>query len=218
MPRWAINNPHMIFVSAALVAILGMLSAISIPVDILPAFETPSVQVLTYYQGMPAASIERTITNRLERWLNQAPGLNRIESRSLAGVSVIRAMFRDGTNPNTALTMASALASSTLPTLPPNTLPPVVLPFDPTATMPLGMLVVKNDNLDESGIKDLARIDLRNKLGTIPGVVAPVVVGGKDRTILVYLDQDKLEARRLAPTDVVRALQDGNLISSPGIA
>ena len=113
MPRWAINNPHMIFVSAALVAILGMLSAISIPVDILPAFETPSVQVLTYYQGMPAASIERTITNRLERWLNQAPGLNRIESRSLAGVSVIRAMFRDGTNPNTALTMASALTTST---------------------------------------------------------------------------------------------------------
>lgn len=218
MPRWAINNPHLIAVITALIGILGILSAWLIPVDILPAFETPSVQVLTYYQGMPAASIERTITNRLERWLNQAPGVNRMESRSLAGVSIIRAMFRDGTNPNVALTMGNALASSALPTLPPNTLPPVVLPFDPTATMPLGLLVVKNDNLDEAGIKDLARIDLRNKLGAIQGVVAPVVVGGKDRTILVYLDHDKLEARRIAPTDVARALQDGNLISSPGIA
>jgi multidrug efflux pump subunit AcrB len=218
MPRWAIHNPHLIAVMTALVGILGILSAWVIPVDILPAFETPSVQVLTYYQGMPAASIERTITNRLERWLNQAPGVTRMESRSLAGVSVIRTMFRDGTNPNVALTMGNALASSALPTLPPNTLPPVVLPFDPTATMPLGLLVVKNDNLDEAGIKDLARIDLRNKLGAIQGVVAPVVVGGKDRTILVYLDHDKLEARRLAPTDVARALQDGNLISSPGIA
>jgi multidrug efflux pump subunit AcrB len=218
MPRWAIQNPHLIAVIAALVGILGILSAWSIPVDILPAFETPSVQVLTYYQGMPAASVERTITNRLERWLNQAPGVNRMESRSLSGVSVIRVMFRDGTNPNAALTMGNALASSALPTLPPNTLPPVVLPFDPTATVPLGLLVVKNDNLDEAGIKDLARIDLRNKLGAIPGVVSPVVVGGKDRTILVYLDHDKLDTRRLAPTDVVKALQDGNLISSPGNA
>lgn len=218
MPRWSIHNPHLIAVIAALVGILGILSAWSIPVDILPAFETPSVQVLTYYQGMPAASVERTITNRLERWLNQAPGVNRMESRSLSGVSVIRVMFRDGTNPNAALTMGNALASSALPTLPPNTLPPVVLPFDPTATVPLGLLVVKNDNLDEAGIKDLARIDLRNKLGAIPGVVSPVVVGGKDRTILVYLDHDKLDTRRLAPTDVVKALQDGNLISSPGNA
>jgi len=218
MPRWAINNPHFVAVATALVGLLGLLSAWSIPVDILPAFETPSIQVLTYYQGMPSASIERTITNRLERWLNQSPGVNRMESRSLAGVSVIRVMFRDGTNPNTALTMGNALASSALPTLPPNTLPPVVLPFDPTATMPLGLLVVKNDNLDEAGIKDLARIDLRNKLGAIPGVVSPVVVGGKDRTILVYLDHDKLQTRKLAATDVVRTLQEGNLISSPGTA
>ena len=90
-----------------LIAVLGIVALISIPVDILPSFNTPAVQVLTYFQGMPAASVERTITNRLERWVNQAPGMDRIESRSLTGISIIRATFRDGTNPNTALTMAN---------------------------------------------------------------------------------------------------------------
>jgi multidrug efflux pump subunit AcrB len=133
-------------------------------------------------------------------------------------VSVIRATFRDGTNPNTALTLANSLALGALPTLPPNTLPPVVLPFDPTATVPLGLLVVRNQSMDEAQIKDLARITLRNRLGGIPGVVSPVVVGGKDRTIMVYLDRDRMLARNLAPTDVAKGLQDGNLVTSPGNA
>lgn len=218
MARWSIQNPYSVIVLALILGVLGALATVQIPVDILPSFNTPAVQVLTFFQGMPASSVERTITNRLERWINQAPGVSLLESRSLTGVSVMRATFRDGTNPTTALTMANSLALGALPTLPPNTLPPVVLPFDPTATLPLGLLVVQNPSLDEAQIKDLARIDLRNRLGSLPGVVSPVVVGGKDRTIMIYLDRDKMLARNLAPTDVIKALQDGNLISSPGNA
>jgi len=216
--KFAIDNFYAVFVLALLTCVLGVVALLTIPVDILPAFNTPAVQVLTYFQGMPSSSVERTITNRLERWVNQAPGVSQLESRSLTGVSVIRATFRDGTNPNTALTLANSLALGALPTLPPNTLPPVVLPFDPTATVPLGLLVVRNQSMDEAQIKDLARITLRNRLGGIPGVVSPVVVGGKDRTVMVYLDRDRMLARNLAPTDVAKGLQDGNLVTSPGNA
>jgi multidrug efflux pump subunit AcrB len=174
--------------------------------------------VLTYYNGMPASSVEKTITNRIERWVNQAPGVRLVESRSVPGVSVARVFFRDDIDPNAALTMSNSLALGTLPTLPPNTLPPVVLPFDPTGTLPLGILTVSNPELDEAHVKDLARIDVRNMLGGVPGVVAPVVVGGKDRTILVYLDPRKLQARHLSATDVVKALADGNLMVTPGTA
>ena len=123
------------------------------------------MQVLTYYQGMPASSIEKTITNRIERWVNQAPGADRVESKSVPGVSVVKIYFRDDIDPNGALTLTNSLALGTLPTLPPNTLPPVVLPFDPTGTMPLGILTVSNPDLDEAHVKDLARIDVRNMLG-----------------------------------------------------
>src|SRR6202030_354131 len=121
-------------------------------------------------------------------------------------------------DPNTALTMTNQLAQSTLPTLPPNTLPPVVLPFDPTGTMPLGVLTVENPFLDEAHVKDVARIQVRMFLGSVPGCIAPVVVGGKDRTVLLYLDPKKMETRHLSMLDVVKALKDGNMMVTPGVA
>jgi multidrug efflux pump subunit AcrB len=201
-----------------MIMVLGVVSAFSIPVDILPVSKTPAVEVLTYFQGMPASSIEKTITNRIERWVSQAPGAAVVESKSVPGVSVVKIFFRDDIDPNGALTLTNSLALGTLPTLPPNTLPPVVLPFDPTGTLPLGVLTVSNPELDEAHVKDVARIDVRNMLGAVAGAVAPVVVGGKDRTILIYLDPKRLQAKHLSPLDVVRALQEGNLMVTPGTA
>src|SRR5262249_8368001 len=152
------------------------------------------------------ASVEKTITNRIERWTSQATGCQMVESKSLLGVSVVRLYFRDDVDPNGALTQANSLALGTLPTLPPHTLPPVVLPFDPTGTLPLSILSVTSPSLSETELKDLARIEVRNMLGGIKGVVAPAVFGGKDRTIQVYVDPRKLQARNLSPLDVVDAL------------
>jgi len=214
----ALGNVYAVIVLALLILVLGLVTVAGIPVDILPVFRAPAVQVLTYYTGMPAGSIEKTITNRLERWVNQAPGTMHVESRSVPGVSVVKSYFRDEIDPNAALTMANSLALGALPNLPPNTLPPVVMPFDPTGTLPLGILTVSNPTLDEAHVKDLGRIDVRNALGIVPGSVAPVVVGGQDRTVLVYLDPDRLMARDLSALDVVKALQEGNLMVTPGTA
>jgi multidrug efflux pump subunit AcrB len=218
--RLALKNPHAVSVLALLILVLGLVAVFSIPVDILPVFRSPAVQVMTYYQGMPTSSIEKTITNREERWTGQAIGCNRIESKSTLGVSVVRLYFRDDVDPNGALTQVNSLALSTLPTLPPNTLPPVALPFDPTGTLPLGILSVTSPDptMNETHLKDLARIDVRNMLGNVRGVVAPATFGGKDRTVLVYVDPKKLVERNLAPIDVVEALRKQNLMVTPGVA
>ncbi len=214
----SLKNPYAVVVLALMILVLGVVAAATIPKDILPVFRAPAVEVLTYYQGMPASSIEKTITNRIERWTNQAPGVERIESKSVPGVSVVKLYFRDDIDSNEALTMTTSLAQGTQPTLPPNTLPPVSLKFDPTGTLPLGILTVSNRDMDESHLKDVARIDVRNMLGAVQGCVAPVVVGGKDRTVLVYLRPNDMEVRNVSPLDVVKALQRGNRMVTPGIA
>jgi multidrug efflux pump subunit AcrB len=214
----SLRNPYMVATIVFMLIVLGALSIARIPIDILPVFKAPAVQVITYYQGMPASSIEKTITNRIERWVNQSPGAALVESKSIPGVSIVRIYFRDDIDPTAALTMTNQLALGTMPTLPPNTLPPVVLPFDPTATMPLAVLTVENPYLDEANVKDVARIQVRNFLGSVPGCVAPVTVGGKDRTVLVFLDPKKLEARHLSMLDVVSVLKEGNMMVTPGIA
>src|SRR6266404_5522235 len=216
--RTALGNVYLVIVLALMIVVVGTVALSNIPVDILPVFKAPAVQVLTYYNGMPASSIEKTITNRIERWVNQAPGARLVESKSVPGVSVCKIYFRDDIDPNGALTLTNSLALGTLPTLPPNTLPPVVLPFDPTGTLPLGILTVSNPHLDEARVKDLAKIDVRSMLGVVPGSVAPVVVGGKDRTVLIYIDPQKLQSRDLSALDVVKALKDGNLMVTPGTA
>ena len=152
----------------------------------------PPSQVLTYYQGMPASSVEKTITNRIERWVNQAPGAEIVESKSVPGVSIVKIYFRDDIDPNAALTLTNSLALGTLPTLPPNTLPPVVLPFDPTGTMPLGILTVSNPTRSTRPTSRTWPVSTSATCSAASrACVAPVVVGGKDRTILVYLDPKK---------------------------
>src|SRR5437588_5337836 len=138
----SLKNSYMVATLCLMILALGTLACLRIPIDILPVFKTPAVQVITYFQGMPASSVEKTITNRVERWVNQAPGAATVQSKSVVGVSTVKVFFRDDIDPTAALTMTNSLALGTLPTLPPNTLPPVVLPFDPTATMPLGILTV----------------------------------------------------------------------------
>lgn len=216
--RASIRNPYLVASLLFMLLILGGLCLTRIPVDILPVFKAPAVQVLTYFPGMPAASIEKTITNRIERWVNQAPGARAVESKSVPGVSVVKVYFREDIDPNEALTLTNSLALGALPNLPPNTLPPVALPFDATGTLPVGVLTVENRNMDDARQKDIARVEVRNMLGAVPGCIAPVVVGGLDRSVMIYLDPVKMESRSIVPLDVVGALKVGNLMVSPGTA
>jgi multidrug efflux pump subunit AcrB len=137
--RASLNNPYAVTVSVLSIALIGALILVFglIPVDILPVFKSPAVQVLTFYNGMPADSIEKDITNRMERWVGQSSGVKLQESRSLIGCSIIRNYYFDNIDPNGALTESNSLASAAIPNLPPGTLPPVILKFDPTGTTPV---------------------------------------------------------------------------------
>src|SRR5262245_20431781 len=140
--RASLSNPHAVIVGSLAVVVLGVLTLRMIPIDILPVFDSPAVQVLTFYGGMPAEGMEKDITNRMERWTGQANGMKRQESRSILGASIVRNYFRDGVDRNGALTEVNSLALATLPNLPPGTLPPVVLPFDPTSTTPVAIVAL----------------------------------------------------------------------------
>ncbi len=121
--RASLANPRAVTVSVLAVLFMGYFSATSIPIDILPIFKSPAVQVLTFYSGMPASTIEKAITTRMERNVGQAAGTARQESRSIVGASIIRNYYRDDVDPNGALTQVNSLATQALPSLPPGTLP-----------------------------------------------------------------------------------------------
>ncbi len=214
----SLRNPYAVAVGALAVLIIGVTAVSSMGVDILPTFKTPAVQILTFYPGMPAEIVEQDISTRLQRWTGQANGVARQEAKSMVGVSVVKNYFRPDIDPNTALSMTSALAIADLYYLPPGTIPPMVMPFDPTATMPLAVITVSSPTADEARLYDVAYFQLRNRLQSIQGVIAPAVYGGKLRRILAYVDPAKLQARGLAPLDVVNAIRSHNVLIPTGNA
>ncbi len=218
MVKAALKNPYAVVVLALAILVIGVTAITRLPTDILPTFKTPAVQVLTLYPGMPAEIMERDITTRLERWTGQANGIARQESKSMVGVSVLRDYFREDVDPNTAMAQVTSLAMSDLYYLPPGTIPPMVMPFDPTATIPLALISVSSPTFDETKLYDVAYFDLRNRLQGITGVIAPAVYGGKLRRILAYVDPNKAQPRGLSPLDVIAGIQNYNVMIPTGDA
>jgi len=218
MIRTALGNPHLVVVLVLIVVLFGVTVAVRMPADILPIFKTPAVQILTLYPGMPTETMERDITNRLERWTSQANGVALQESKSLLGVSVVRDYFRPDIDPGTALSQVSSLASSDLYYLPPGTIPPMVMPYDPTASIPLALLTVSSDTLNETQLYDVAYFNIRNMLSGITGTIAPAVFGGRIRRIYVYVDPTKLAAHGMSSLDVVNSLRQWNTLIPTGDA
>src|SRR5712691_11632373 len=162
--RFALANPYTVIVGVLAIMVLGVTAAVRMPVDMLPQFHTPAVQIVTFYPGMPAEVMEKDITTRLERWTGQSAGIARQESRSMIGVSIVKDFFHEGVDPPSAIAQVSSYAISDLFYLPPGTVPPMVMPFDPTATVPLALITVSSPQLDETKLYDVAYFDLRNRL------------------------------------------------------
>jgi multidrug efflux pump subunit AcrB len=216
--RFALGNPRAITVFVLTVLLAGVAALATIPADILPVYRSPAVQVLTFYGGMSATNVEADITSRMERQTGQAAGTVRQESRSIVGASIVRNFYADGTDPSGALTQVNSLASAAVPNLPPGTLPPVILPFDPTAATPVAIVALNSKTQGESVLYDTGRYQVRNMIMASPGANAPVVYGGKLRTVLAMLDRQKLQARGLSPTDVMEALDRYNIFLPAGDA
>jgi multidrug efflux pump subunit AcrB len=218
MVKAALKNPYAVIVLALAILVIGLTAIAKLPTDILPTFKTPAVQIVTFYPGMPAEIMEKDIMTRLERWTGQSNGIARQEAKAMIGVCVVKDFFREDIDPNTAMSQVTSLAMSDLFYLPPGTIPPMVMPFDPTATIPLCLISVSSPQFDETKLYDVAYFDLRNRLQSITGVIAPAVYGGRLRRILAYVDPLKAQARNLSPLDIINAVRDSNVMVPTGNA
>lgn len=211
----AIGNPHLIIVACLMVIILGVLSVFQLPKDLLPSANLPAVQILSFYAGMPVEDVSQNLTARFERYTGQAIGIDRQESKSLVGVSIVKNFFTSDSDLNTAITQTTALVMSVLRKLPPGTQPPLILPFDPMAAVPLALVVVSGDKTIEH-IYDTARYDVRNNIQSVPGAMAPTVMGGTQREVIIYLDPDKLRQYNFSALNVLNKLSRLNTFIPSG--
>ncbi|HTZ31706.1 MAG TPA: efflux RND transporter permease subunit [Methylomirabilota bacterium] len=215
MSGFAIRNPYFIVVCCLIVAIVGTVTLVRMPVDLFPPINIPVVVVATFYSGMPPQQIEASITNPFERFFTLASGVDHIESRSLPGVSLVKIYFQPGSNADSDVSTIANLAMAQLRRLPQGTLPPVVLKFD-ASSLPVCLVTLKGQGLNETQLHDLGQFNVRNQIANVAGASVPQPFGGKYRQIMVYVDPLKLEAHQLSPMDVVRQMNENNLILPAG--
>jgi len=216
MTRAVLKNPYLVAVLALAIFVLGLYTYPKIPKDLLPIFETSAVQIVTFYPGMPPEIMEKDIMSRMQRWTGQSVGIEHQEAKAMTGVCIVKDFFREGISLETAMAQTTSYAMSDMFYLPPGTIPPMLMPIDPTASLPLCLVVVDSPGMDEQQLYDIAYYELRNKLQSIQGVISPAVFGGKLRRIYAYMDPRKLEAYGLTLMDVQNQLAKYNVLIPAG--
>lgn len=215
LTRAALKNPYAVFAVCMIALVLGTVSYKKMRVDIFPEIKIPTILVTTFYRGMSPSEMEGAITLRMEQRFVEASYVEHIESQSLAGMSYIKVFFQPEYGIDAAQSELTSLAYSIIRLLPPGVYPPSVYKFG-VASLPIGLLSISSENLGPKEIRDLAYFTVRNQIANIPGISFGPPLGGKVRQITVFMDQQRMLARGISPSDVVKAINAQSAIIPAG--
>ena len=216
--RLALRRPYTFVVLALLIAVMGVLSILSMPMDIFPRINIPVVSVIWSYGGLSPTEMQNRIVTTTERaFTTTVNGIEHIESVSLRGTAVTRIYFQPNVPIAMAIAQVNAQAQQIVRALPPNMFPPLIIQYN-AASVPVLMTSLSSDQLPEQQLNDLGNSFIRTQLVTIPGASVPVPYGGKSRVVNVDVDPDGLYARGLSPQDVTNAIVSQNVILPAGTA
>jgi len=216
--RLALRRPYTFVVMSILIAILGVVSILTMPTDIFPNIDIPVVSVIYSYSGASPDDMEKRIVTICERAMTTTVNdIEHIESQSYYGLSVIKVFLQPKAKPEMAIAQMTALTQSILRVMPPGIFPPGVLKYD-ASSVPILQLGLSSDTLTEQQLFDYGTNFIRTQLATVQGASIPLPYGGKYRQIMVDLDPDALYANHLSATDVSNAVNLQSLILPAGTA
>ncbi|MSP05613.1 MAG: efflux RND transporter permease subunit [Acetobacteraceae bacterium] len=214
----ALRRPYTSAIAALLILMMGAMSVTRMTVDIFPTIDIPVVMVVWNYPGLTTEDMERRVVFITERaYSTTVNGIQRIESQSIPGTGLLKVYFQPGTDIGGAIAQITAVNNSILRIAPPGMQPPAVIQFN-ASNVPVVQMTLSSESLTEQQIYDHSLNFIRVRLFTIPGLSTPGPFGGRQRQIIVELDQDRLVAKGFSPVDVVNALQASNVIVPAGTA
>jgi CzcA family heavy metal efflux pump len=214
--RLALRRPYTFVVFALLILILGVFSIETMPTDIFPNIDIPVVTVVWNFTGLSAQEMANRIVTNSERGMTTTVNdIEHIESQSLNGLAIIKVFFHPQVNIGNAVAQVTAISQVQLRSLPPGSLPPFIIQYN-ASSVPILMLGLSGQGLNEQQLNDQGQNNIRTQLATIEGQQTPFPYGGKQRQIQVDLDLQALQAKGLSPVDVVNAISAQNLIAPSG--
>src|SRR5712671_1759385 len=213
--RTALRRPLTIIVFVIAVALCSILALVRMPIDIFPNLNLPVIYVAQPFGGMSPAQMEGYLVYYYEYHFLYITGIESVESKAIQNVGLVKLTFHPGTDMSQALAQTVGYVDRARAFMPSGTVAPFIMRFD-AGSVPVGYLVFSSATRSVAEIQDLALNRVRPLFATLPGVSAPPPFGGSARTIVVSVDPDRLRAYRMAPDEVIQALNTGNAIVPAG--
>jgi Cu/Ag efflux pump CusA len=209
---WSVHYRLLVIGAMAAVLLFGTTQAGRVPVDLLPEFTPPYVEIQTEALGLSADEVEQLITVPMEAdLLHGVAFLDSIESQSVAGLSSIVLTF----NPGTDIFQARQVVTERLTQA--HALPNVSKP--PTMLQPLSsasrvqMVALSSSDVSLVDLSVLARWTIRPRLMSVPGVANVAIWGQRERQLQVLVDPARLQAQRISLAHVIETAGNAMWVS-----
>ena len=210
-----IKRPILASVVSLLILFMGLRALMSLPVRQYPEMTNTVITITTVYPGADSDLIQGFVTQPLQKAVATSEGIDYLTSRSLPGMSEIKAYIRLNEDPEAAMTEVMSKANEVRALLPRGINDPVIKK-ETGRSFASAYLSLSSDRLSPQQITDYVIRVVQPKLASVPGVANPELFGGQKFSMRVWLDPDKLAQYGMGPDDLSKALTSNNFTSAAG--
>jgi hydrophobic/amphiphilic exporter-1 (mainly G- bacteria), HAE1 family len=206
LSKFSIRRQITLVMFYALVLTFSFFAFTQLRIDFFPDIQFPIAGVITTYQGVGPQDVENVITRPIEEAVSSVKNIEKVNSQSFTGSSIITLEFRYGTNMDQAEVDIRKNIDFIRDFLPADASDPLVFVFDPSMT-PIMFLSLSSPYLGQSELRRLSENRIEPLLERVPGVASVQTQGGLQRQININLNPVLLSSYRLSPNDVSQAVQ-----------
>ena len=211
----ALKRPISVLMAVVAVALFAFLALRRMPVDIFPNLGSPAIYVAQPYGGMDPQQMEGYLTYYLEYHFLYITGIEHVESKNIQGIALLKLTFHPGTDMSQAMAQVVGYVNRAHAFMPTGTVAPFIVRYD-AGSVPVGQLVFSSPNRNVGEMQDIALNRVRPVFAILEGVSAPPPFGGNQRTIVIQLDPDRLQAYNISAQEVVLAVNRSSVVMPAG--
>jgi multidrug efflux pump subunit AcrB len=213
--RSALRKPISVVVAVMGLLFFSVMSLFTIPVDIFPNLDLPTIYVVQSYGGMSPDQMDGFMATRYQDHFLYVSGIRDVDVKTIQGLSLIKLSFYPGTDMAQAAAEVANNVSRAKAYMPEGTVPPQVVRFD-ASSVPVGQLVFESPSRSLNEIQDYASSRVRPMFSRIPGVSSPPPFGGNQRSIIIKVNPQLVRSYQLTPEEVIKAIVTNNQPSPAG--
>jgi len=205
----SVHRPIFTIMVTLIAILLGAISLLRLPVDLMPDVTRPVMSVRTNYENASPEEVEEMITRPIEDALSAAPGVEEVRSVSAEGLSNVRLTFNWSVNIDEAANDVRSRLDRVRRRLPDEVEAPVLWKAD-LAAMPV-LILGASSNLDPVRMRRIIEDQIKDRIEQVPGVASLDIFGGLQREIHVDLLPEKVKALGLSVDRIIDAIKRSNL-------